>query len=129
MRICSYLLPTGDSSYGIMEGDMIQGARPNLRREFPDLRSLLAGSAMSNLREGSVTVALSDVTLTPPITNPDKIICVGLNYMSHTKETGRETPKYPPIFTRHASSLVGHGHPLRMPRVSNHSTMRENLRS
>jgi len=120
MRICSYILPTGTRSYGVMDDDGILDAGPDLRREFPDFRSILTGSALNHLRDAKIGVrlAVSDVTLTPPITNPDKIICVGLNYMSHIKETGRDTPKFPPIFIRHASSLVGHGEALRMPSVS-----------
>lgn len=118
MRICSYILPTGVRSYGALEGDAIVDAGDDLRNEFPDVRALLAASALSRLGEGQARFSVSDVTLTPPIPNPDKIICVGLNYMSHIKETGRETPKFPSIFIRHASSLVGHEAPLRMPNAS-----------
>ncbi len=59
------------------------------------------------------------VTFLPPLTNPGKIICLGLNYTDHANESGfAEKAPYPVIFTRFASSLVGHGQPLMRPVVS-----------
>jgi 2-keto-4-pentenoate hydratase/2-oxohepta-3-ene-1,7-dioic acid hydratase in catechol pathway len=58
------------------------------------------------------------VTYLPPIPDPDKIICIGLNYLSHILEGGREVPKYPTIFTRFANSQVGHGQPIIRPKSS-----------
>ena len=49
---------------------------------------------------------------------PKKILCVGVNYRPHVEEMGREVPDYPVVFTRFASSLVGHGEPVIRPRVS-----------
>src|SRR5260370_11038108 len=54
----------------------------------------------------------------PPLPVPPKIICVGLNYADHTKESPYEQPAYPTLFPRFASSLIGHGAPLVRPRVS-----------
>ena len=62
--------------------------------------------------------ALDAVTLLPPIPDPERILCVGLNYLTHLKETGREQPERPMIFTRFASSQVGHGQALVRPRIS-----------
>lgn len=47
-----------------------------------------------------------------------KILCVGVNYRPHIEEMGRDLPEYPVVFTRFASSLVGHDEPLVRPRVS-----------
>lgn len=52
-------------------------------------------------------VAASEVYLCPVVPQPDKIICVGLNYLTHVGETGRELPTYPVMFTKFASSLIG----------------------
>jgi len=54
----------------------------------------------------------------PPIPNPEKIICVGLNYLDHTSESGFVQPDYPTLFTRVNSSLVGDGAPIVRPTVS-----------
>lgn len=54
----------------------------------------------------------------PPIPNPEKIICVGLNYADHSAESGFKQPDYPTLFGRFSSSLIGHKSPLIRPRVS-----------
>jgi 2-keto-4-pentenoate hydratase/2-oxohepta-3-ene-1,7-dioic acid hydratase in catechol pathway len=63
--------------------------------------------------------AQSDVTFAPVI--PDaaaKLLCVGVNYMPHIKEMGRERPERPVLFVRFRDSIVGHGQPLLKPRES-----------
>jgi acylpyruvate hydrolase len=50
---------------------------------------------------------LAEVTLRPVIPQPSKVICVGLNYLDHVGETGREIPSYPVLFTKFAASLTG----------------------
>jgi len=52
------------------------------------------------------------------VRRPGKIVCVGLNYAAHSRESGHEPPAYPTLFARFASSLVGHETPLVRPRVS-----------
>lgn len=54
----------------------------------------------------------------PPIPQPGKIICVGLNYADHSAESGFKQPDYPTLFGRFNSSLIGHKAPLIRPRVS-----------
>lgn len=54
----------------------------------------------------------------PPVLKPVKIICVGLNYLDHTKESKFEQPKYPTLFLRVASSFVGHNEPIERPLCS-----------
>ncbi|MNC37532.1 Ureidoglycolate lyase [compost metagenome] len=54
----------------------------------------------------------------PPIERPGKIVCVGLNYADHTKESPYEQPSYPTFFPRFATSLIGHGEAIVRPRVS-----------
>ncbi|MCH4562200.1 fumarylacetoacetate hydrolase family protein [Halomonas sp. EGI 63088] len=51
----------------------------------------------------------------PPLPRPAKIICVGLNYADHTKESPYDQPDYPTVFTRFASSLIGHNAPIIRP--------------
>ena len=47
-----------------------------------------------------------------PVFNPDKIICVGLNYRDHAAEQGAQLPREPVIFSKFASALTGHGKPI-----------------
>jgi acylpyruvate hydrolase len=61
---------------------------------------------------------LEQIALLPPLRTPGKIICVGLNYVDHSIESGFTVPDYPTIFTRFTSSLVGCGAAIVRPRVS-----------
>ncbi|HLH03897.1 MAG TPA: fumarylacetoacetate hydrolase family protein [Bryobacteraceae bacterium] len=61
---------------------------------------------------------LNSVRLLAPIPRPSKLICVGLNYMDHAKETGAEVPKVPTIFNKFATSVIGPGENIVLPRVS-----------
>jgi acylpyruvate hydrolase len=54
----------------------------------------------------------------PPLSAPSKIICVGLNYVDHSTETGHKVPTYPTLFARWASSMIGHDAPVVRPNVS-----------
>ncbi len=62
--------------------------------------------------------SLAGVTLLAPIPRPRKLICVGLNYLDHAKETGAEIPKVPTIFNKFATSVIGPGANIVLPRVS-----------
>lgn len=61
---------------------------------------------------------LGEVEFLPPLRRPAKIICVGLNYVDHTAESGFVQPEYPTLFARFASSLAGDGQALIRPDVS-----------
>lgn len=50
---------------------------------------------------------IGDVRVLPAVTDPARVICVGLNYRDHIAETGREFPTYPVMFPKFASSLIG----------------------
>ncbi|MCR5857970.1 fumarylacetoacetate hydrolase family protein [Mesorhizobium sp. J428] len=118
MRISSYQRPDGIVSFGVVEGDVISEASEEIRATYRDVRGLLEAGAAAELKSTGTTFRLGEVSLLPPILQPDKIICIGLNYMSHIKETGRDKPEYPSIFTRYPSSIVGHRQSLVRPTVS-----------
>jgi len=53
--------------------------------------------------------ALDEISYAPPITNPQKIICIGVNYVNRNEEYDDTTlPPYPSVFMRTPGSLVGH---------------------
>jgi 2-keto-4-pentenoate hydratase/2-oxohepta-3-ene-1,7-dioic acid hydratase in catechol pathway len=66
----------------------------------------------------SQRVALASVQLLPPVFDPPRIWCVGVNYHEHRIETGRDPTEQPTIFTRTPQSQVGQGVPLMVPAVS-----------
>ena len=60
--------------------------------------------------------ALNDVTYAPPVTDPEKIICIGVNYVNRNKEyDDTALPPYPSVFLRTPGSLVGHLQPIVRP--------------
>ncbi|MDR5654809.1 fumarylacetoacetate hydrolase family protein [Ruixingdingia sedimenti] len=118
MRLVSFLTG-GQPSYGVAEGNGLREAAAGFRSRYPDLRAVLTANAVAELgRSLDRRFGIDAVTLLPPVPNPDKILCVGLNYLSHIRETGREAPRHPSIFVRFPSSVRGHGVPLIRPRVS-----------
>ena len=61
---------------------------------------------------------LASVKLLAPIPRPPKLICVGLNYRDHAKETGAQIPEVPTIFNKFATAVIGPGFNVVLPRVS-----------
>jgi len=115
MKLCSFT-KDGRASYGLV----IDGGIVDLGKRFdaPTLRDFLAAgdmAAAAALAGETPDYAFDDVAHDPVITNPDKIICIGLNYHDHVKETGREETPNPPVFARWAGSQIGHGQPLIKP--------------
>jgi 2-keto-4-pentenoate hydratase/2-oxohepta-3-ene-1,7-dioic acid hydratase in catechol pathway len=84
---------------------------------------LFRAGAISEARAASGAPAdcqIKDVEMLPPVTAPEKIICVGINYPERNAEykDGREPPKYPNLFCRFPTSLVGSDRPIVRPKVS-----------
>ena len=60
--------------------------------------------------------ALDDITYAPPVTDPEKIICIGVNYVNRNEEyDDTALPPYPSVFLRTPGSLVGHLQPIVRP--------------
>ena len=112
---------SGKQSYGFVDNDTITDIGQTLGNTHPDLKSLIGDDypkLISSSADTAPRVALRDVQLLPPITNPDKIICVGLNYESHRKETGRPEVEFPTLFTRFSNSQIGDGEAMWRPAES-----------
>lgn len=91
---------------------------------FPGGLKALIEAGGSSLEAAAKTLAqapiidLEKVSFLPPIANPEKIICIGLNYIEHSAESGFKQPEFPTIFGRFNSSLIGHGAPILRPAMS-----------
>jgi len=70
-----------------------------------------AGTPVSPLDAASVEILA-------PIPDPDKIICIGLNYKAHAEETGMDLPKAPIIFGKYRNALIGDGQTVTLPPAS-----------
>jgi 2-keto-4-pentenoate hydratase/2-oxohepta-3-ene-1,7-dioic acid hydratase in catechol pathway len=121
MRLISFEM-NGRASFGIaVEGGVIDAGK-RLGSELRSLREVLLAGATERLRQlasGRPDYSLEEIAFLPVIPDPAaKFLCVGINYLPHIKEMGRERPEYPVFFVRFADSLVGHGQPLVRPRAS-----------
>lgn len=119
MRLASF--QTGDQqSYGVVDGDRLREPDDAFRSQYPDLRAAIAAGKLAELAAGAsgASHAIDSARFLPPIPNPDKIICVGVNYRPHIEEMGREVPDYPVVFARFSGSQTGHGRAVIRPTVS-----------
>ena len=112
----------GEVALGALRGASLFG--PKTRgTQSADLQVLLAAGpdamrqAYDTLLQGE-EIDTSAIEYLPPLPFPEKVICVGLNYKDHATESGFEVPKYPALFGRFPSSLIGHGAPIVRPKVS-----------
>jgi 2-keto-4-pentenoate hydratase/2-oxohepta-3-ene-1,7-dioic acid hydratase in catechol pathway len=84
------------------------------------VRELLERDLLEQLRgemHGS-GMPLADVDLEPPVPDPDKIVCIGLNYRSHAAEAGLEPPAAPTFFAKFRNSLAPPGADVTLPAAS-----------
>jgi 2-keto-4-pentenoate hydratase/2-oxohepta-3-ene-1,7-dioic acid hydratase in catechol pathway len=89
-----------------------------LLEQAEDLQAVGARAEELALR-GEVVGRLEALELGAPVPDPDKVVCVGLNYSAHVAEAGREEPEYPALFAKFSNSLSGPSDPILTPPVSN----------
>lgn len=120
MHLASFTV-SGRASYGVVLGDGVLDIGRRLGHRYPTLRAALAGGLDEVARiagDAQPDHGLDEVGLLPPIPDPDKIICVGRNYLAHVAETNLKLPAHPNLFIRLTNTLVPHSGALVRPRVS-----------
>jgi acylpyruvate hydrolase len=127
MRLVTYR-SEGAWRSGILDGDGVRDTAAVARAagvaaDCTSNRALLAAgadaiAALAGATGEAEALPLADLELGPPITDPQKIVCLGLNYRDHAEETGMAAPPAPILFPKFASSLIGHGAPIVRPAVS-----------
>jgi acylpyruvate hydrolase len=65
-----------------------------------------------------VRIEADEAEFAPLVPHPNKVICLGLNYASHIREMGRDTPRYPTLFAKYDGALIGARDPIVLPSVS-----------
>lgn len=107
----------GVETYGAVVGDGVVDLGKR-HPDLPDLRQAIREDKLGELAAeaagADADCSLDDITFLPTIPNPEKIICIGVNYMNRNAEykDGSEAPKYPSVFMRARESLTGHEQPL-----------------
>ena len=119
MKLASFIA-NNKSTYGVLAGDELLEPGDAFRVRYPDLRAAIAADVLGELKSGEIAAsyAVDAVQFLPLIPNPDKILCVGVNYRPHIEEMGREIPDHPVVFVRFPGSQTGHEQPVLRPRVS-----------
>lgn len=117
MKLLSYLR-SGQPSWGALEGD---SRVIDLGHLAPTLRDALTQGSLSAIRESlaaadrGASLRLDEVQLLPVIPNPEKIVCIGLNYEAHRLEARRAETKFPTLFPRWPTSQAAHGATIPLP--------------
>ncbi len=107
---------------GLLSGDQILDLEP---AGFNGVRSFLDGGAEAIAKAGKLLanpaagIPLTEAKLHAPIPDPEKFICIGLNYRDHAIESGMEIPDTPTVFTKYRNAIIGPGEPIKIPPVSN----------
>jgi 2-keto-4-pentenoate hydratase/2-oxohepta-3-ene-1,7-dioic acid hydratase in catechol pathway len=123
VRFTTYLL-NGQPRLAVVDGDALVDLANACPGAPSDLRAALAAGVdlkvqgAAALASSAPRLPLAAQKLAPLVPEPGKTICLGLNYFDHAKEGGREKPDYPWFFYRGKSSLMGHGQPGVVPKVS-----------
>jgi 2-keto-4-pentenoate hydratase/2-oxohepta-3-ene-1,7-dioic acid hydratase in catechol pathway len=122
MRLVS-LIADGEPTAGVLVGeDVLPAAALGAPASTRGLLSALDAGELQDLAERAQAsdaprTALAAASLAAPVPDPQKIICMGLNYRDHAEETGQEIPKAPMWFAKFQNSLCGSGAPIVLPRA------------
>lgn len=127
MRLVTYLSPGGPRAGVLRPGDAANEEIVDLNRFNPDFPSSLK-HLLELGKEGFLQAQLAQSQgeplsgkppqLLPPIVDPQKVICVGLNYADHAAETGAKVGDEPVIFCKFPTTLRGHEQPIELPAAS-----------
>lgn len=117
-RIVSYRRADGTPSWGgVIEDTIHDLARPGGPTTLTE--AIRRGQPIEfDPAAGSETVRLGEADLLPVIPDPEKIICIGVNYRSHRDEIGKPPPSAPVIFARYPDSQIAHGSDAIKPHFS-----------
>jgi 2-keto-4-pentenoate hydratase/2-oxohepta-3-ene-1,7-dioic acid hydratase in catechol pathway len=106
----------GESYVVLYETDMsLPASVRGLLAAGPDILRAAAEAARS---PRAFRLPAANVALLPPVPDPGKIMCIGLNYRDHARENNRAIPTEPVLFAKFANTLIGPGAPIRLPKVS-----------
>ncbi len=124
MRLATLRTPQGPRA-AAQHGDRfvdLQATEPrlpaNVRQILEQGPSALALAAETARRTDAVTLDPAQATFLAPVLDPRKIVCVGLNYRDHARESNVPIPREPVLFSKFPTALVGHGQAIVLPPVS-----------
>jgi 2-keto-4-pentenoate hydratase/2-oxohepta-3-ene-1,7-dioic acid hydratase in catechol pathway len=120
VRIVTYRSERGDRA-GVVAGERVFDAWDGLGGGGTSVRELVAANRLDQVAgvvDSRAATAFEAVELRPPVPDPDKIICMGLNYRAHAAEAGIEPPESPTFFGKFRNALAPPGATTRLPAAS-----------
>jgi 2-keto-4-pentenoate hydratase/2-oxohepta-3-ene-1,7-dioic acid hydratase in catechol pathway len=109
-------VPVGDAYVDLHATDPgLPACVKQLLAASPAVRRAAAEAARA---PGAVKYPANAVKLLPPVPNPSKILCIGLNYRDHAIEGGKAIPSEPVLFAKYPNALIAHGDPIQLPKVA-----------
>jgi 2-keto-4-pentenoate hydratase/2-oxohepta-3-ene-1,7-dioic acid hydratase in catechol pathway len=119
MKLASFKV-RGRDSFGAVVGEGVVDLKTRLAPKYSSVLDLLRRDGLDEARATVQGVRpdfqLAEVELMPPVADPEKILCIGINYANrHTDYGDQDVPKYPSMFFRTPGSLVAHGQPIVRP--------------
>lgn len=122
MRLISYQGESGPRAAGVRDGAYIDLNQADASLPA-DMKSLLA-LGPDGLRRAAAATAKgtpldkAKVKLLAPVPDPEKVICIGLNYADHAAESGSDIPSQPVVFSKFLTAVRAHGDPIVLPKLS-----------
>ena len=120
MRLVTYESERGPRA-GVLDAGRVVDAWDALKDGGSSVRELLADGRLGDLTsavDGAESRPLSEVSLLPPIPDPEKILCIGLNYRAHAEETKQPIPEVPTVFSKFRNALAAPGASVDLPKAS-----------
>jgi len=110
----------GSDRVGARNGDQIVDLSAADASIPSDMRSFLeagdsALSAAAAVVDSGPSCSADAVQVLAPISNPEKLVCIGLNYADHAEESGMDIPTEPIVFSKYASTIIGPGDTIKLP--------------
>jgi 2-keto-4-pentenoate hydratase/2-oxohepta-3-ene-1,7-dioic acid hydratase in catechol pathway len=122
MKLLMFSRNGGPAEPGLLSGDNVvslSGAGfSDLMAIFGSVDAQAKAAAYAASAPDSAKAALASVKIKAPITNPEKILCVGLNYRDHAIESNMAIPEVPTIFSKFANCIIGPDEEIVLPKVA-----------
>jgi len=116
MKLVTYKSDNDGSQLGVVLDNLVfnlntisKGQLPSDMRSFLQMGDSAMGLASDAVANASGGVALESVNLMSPISDPSKVVAIGLNYMDHVRESGMDVPSLATMFCKYPSAIIGQG--------------------
>jgi 2-keto-4-pentenoate hydratase/2-oxohepta-3-ene-1,7-dioic acid hydratase in catechol pathway len=109
MRLVTFSVDKRKPEAGVLSGDKVTSLGT-------DMLSVIAAGKQPVPSGQSYNVR--DVKLLAPVPRPPKLICIGLNYLDHAKETKQQVPKVPTVFNKFTNVVIGPDAQIVLPKAS-----------